>query len=187
MIAHGRDRTRPAPFRLAAYLDRVRIGGIATNVPLVKRILRDPVFRAGDYDTGYLPRFLERTDAASMIEEIETAAGDDVRGIGRDAIAIEDSDELRVLSPSTGIFYSAPSPAEPDYVEVGQRFGSDDILCQLEAFKIFSPLRLGDFNTPDTECTRRGYLLARVNVSTDSRSTPRSPVRWCARSTNATA
>ena len=165
VIAHGRDRDEAAD-RLAAYLDRVRIGGIATNVPLVKRILRDPVFRAGDYDTGYLPRFLERTDAACMIEEIETAAGDDVRGIGRDAIAIEDSDELRVLSPSTGIFYSAPSPAEPDYVEVGQRFGPDDILCQLEAFKIFSPLRLGDFNAPDTELYGDGgYVLARVNVS----------------------
>ncbi|MYE11891.1 MAG: ATP-grasp domain-containing protein, partial [Gammaproteobacteria bacterium] len=75
VIARGGDRDEAAD-RLAAYLDDVRIGGIATNVPLVRRVLRDPVFRAGDYDTGYLPRFLERTDAASMIEEIEAAAGD---------------------------------------------------------------------------------------------------------------
>ncbi len=165
VIARGSDRDEAAD-RLAAYLDDVRIGGIATNVPLVKRILRDPVFRAGDYDTGYLPRFLERTDAASMIEEIEAAAGDDARGIGRDAIAIEGSDELRVLSPSTGIFYSAPSPAEPDFVEVGRRVGLDDIVCQLEAFKIFSPLRLRDFNTPDDDLYGDGaYVVARINVS----------------------
>ena len=165
VIARGSDRDEAAD-RLAAYLDGVRIGGIATNVPLVKRILRDPVFRAGDYDTGYLPRFLERTDAAAMIEEIEAAAGDDARGIGRDAIAIEDSDELRVLSPSTGIFYSAPSPAEPDFVEVGQRVDLDHILCQLEAFKIFSLLRLRDFNTSDDDLYADGaYVVARINVS----------------------
>ncbi|MDE0348533.1 MAG: carbamoyl-phosphate synthase large subunit, partial [Gammaproteobacteria bacterium] len=165
VIARGGDRDEAAD-RLAAYLDDVRIGGIATNVPLVKRVLRDPVFRAGDYDTGYLPRFLERTDAASMIEEIEAAAGDDARGIGRDAIAIEGSDELRVLSPSTGIFYSAPSPAEADFVEVGQRLGLDDMLCQLEAFKIFSPLRLRDFNTSEDDLYADGaYVVARINVS----------------------
>ena len=165
VIARGSDRDEAAD-RLAAYLDDVRIGGIATNVPLVKRILRDPVFRAGDYDTGYLPRFLERTDAAGMIEEIEAAAGDDARGIGRDAIAIDGSDELRVLSPSTGIFYSAPSPAEADFVEVGQRVGLDDILCQLEAFKIFSPLRLRDFNTADDDLYADGpHVVARINVS----------------------
>ncbi len=165
VIAHGSDRDEAAD-RLAAYLDGVHIGGIATNVPLVKRILRDPVFRAGDYDTGYLPEFLERTDATGMIEEIEAAAGADGRGIGRDAIAIEDSDELRVLSPSTGIFYSAPSPAEPDYVEVGQQVGLDDLLCQLEAFKIFSPLRLTDFNTTDDPLyADDAYVVARINVS----------------------
>ena len=165
VIAHGRDRDEAAD-RLAAYLDRVRIGGIATNVPLVKRVLRDPVFRAGDYDTGYLPAFLARTDAACMIEEIEAAAGDDARGIGREAVAIEDSEELRVLSPSTAIFYSAPSPAEGDYVEVGQRIGLDDMLCQLEAFKIFTPLRLGDFNTSDDALyASRHHVVARINVS----------------------
>ena len=165
VIAHGRDRDEAAD-RLAAYLDRVRIGGIATNVPLVKRVLRDPVFRAGDYDTGYLPAFLARTDAAGMIEEIEAAAGDDARGIGREAVTIEDSEELRVLSPSTGIFYSAPSPAEGDYVQVGQRIGLDDMLCQLEAFKTFTPLRLGDFNTSDDALyASRHHVVARINVS----------------------
>ena len=165
VIAHGADRDAAAD-RLAAYLEDVRIGGIATNVPLVKRVLRDPVFRGGDYDTGYLPEFLDRTDAAGMIEEIEAAAGADARGIGREAIAIEGSDELRVLSPSTGIFYSGPSPAEPDYVEVGKQVGVDGLLCQLEAFKIFSPLRLSDFNTPDNPLyADAAYVVARINVS----------------------
>ena len=36
-----------------------------------------------------------------------------------DAIRIEDSDELKVLSPATAIFYTTPTPTEPEYVTVG--------------------------------------------------------------------
>ena len=166
VIAHGHSR-RDAAAKLASYLDRVRIGGIATNVPLVKRILRDDVFLSGDYDTGYLPAFLRRIDAASLIEEIEASVGDGAGDIGRDAIAIEDSDELRVLSPATGIFYAAPSPGDADYVQIGQRIGLDDTLCQLEAFKIFTALRLADFNGGGEALYNGGaYEVARINVST---------------------
>ena len=147
VIARGPDRETTAG-KLADYLDRVRIRGISTNVSLVKRILRDDVFLAGEYDTGYLPALLGRLDAAELIREIAEAAGDDETGIGREAIAIEDSDELKVIAPSTGIFYAGPSPTEPPYVSVGDRVGVDATLCQLEAFKIFTPVRLGDFNAP---------------------------------------
>ena len=166
VIARGQSR-QDAAAKLAAYLDRVRIGGIATNVPLVKRILRDDVFLSGDYDTGYLPALLRRIDAASLIEEIEALVGDDAGGIGCDAIAIEDSDELRVLSPATGIFYAAPSPADADYVQIGQRIGLDDTLCQLEAFKIFTAVKLEDFNGGGEALYNGGaYEVARINVST---------------------
>ena len=147
IIARGPDRASTAA-KLADYLDRVRIRGISTNVALVKRILRDEVFLRGDYDTGYLPEFLTRLDAGELIAEIAEAAGEDDAGIGADAIAIEDSDEVKVIAPSTGIFYGNPSPTEPPYVSVGERIGVDTTLCQLEAFKIFTPVRLADFNAP---------------------------------------
>ena len=165
IIAHGSDRQDTA-HKLAAYLDRVKITGIATNVPLVKRVLRDPTFLGGDYDTDYLKGFLAKTDTPCLIEEIETAAGASAGAIDRSAIALEDSDELRVLSPTTGIFYLAPSPAEPDYVQAGQQVGTGDTLCQLEAFKIFTPLRLADFNTGDEPLYEaEGYEIARINVA----------------------
>ncbi len=165
IIAHGRDRDDAAR-KLAAYLDRVKITGIATNVPLVKQVLRDPTFLGGEYDTDYLKGFLARIDATSLIKEIEAAAGADAGAIDRSAIKIDDSDELRVLSPTTGIFYLAPSPAEPDYVQVGQQVRMDDTLCQLEAFKIFTPLRLGDFNGGEEPLYEAdAYEIARINVS----------------------
>ena len=168
VIARGPDRATTAE-KLADYLDRVRIQGISTNVALVKRILRDEVFLRGDYDTGYLPEFLTRLDAAELIAEIADAAGDDDAGIGLDAITIEDSDELKVVAPSTGIFYGTPSPTEPPYVSVGDRVGVDTTLCQLEAFKIFTPVRLLDFNTPGQPPLYDGdsrFEVRRVNVPT---------------------
>ena len=165
VIAHGRDRAETAA-KLANYLDRVRMEGIATNIALVKRVLRDPTFLGGDYDTGYLPAFLEGADTDSLIEEIDGTAGPRPGAIGGDAIRIENSVELRVLSPSAGIFFATASPAEPEYVQPGQRIGLNDILCQLEAFKIFTPLRLGDYNSGDNGLYRDGeYEVTHINVT----------------------
>ena len=167
IIARGPDRAATAA-KLADYLDRVRIRGISTNVALVKRVLRDEVFLRGDYDTGYLPEFLTRLDASALIAEIAEAAGEDSAGIGLDAITIEDSDELKVVAPSTGIFYAMPSPTEPAYVSVGDRVGMAATLCQLEAFKIFTPVRLGDFNAPGQQPLydpTGKFEIRRVNVT----------------------
>ena len=167
IIARGPDRAATAA-KLAGYLDRVRIVGISTNIALVKRILRDEVFLRGDYDTGYLPEFLDRVDAAELIAEIADAAGSTDAAIGREAIAIEDSDELKVLAPSTGILYLTPSPSEPRYAVVGDRVSTTATLCQLEAFKIFAPVRLEDFNPPDQTPLydpARQFEITRINVS----------------------
>ena len=167
VIAHGPDRTTTAN-ALADYLDRVRIIGIATNIALVKRVLRDEVFLRGDYDTGYLPAFLDRVDARELMAEIAEAAGGRDSGIARESIAIEDSDEVKVLAPSTGILYLTPSPSEPQYVVVGDRVATSATLCQLEAFKIFAPVRLDDFNPPDQPSLydpAQHFEITRINVS----------------------
>ena len=167
IIARGPDRTATAR-KLADYLNRVRIAGISTNIALVKRVLRDEVFLRGDYDTDYLPEFLKRVDAAELIAEIAEAAGSADSAIARESISIEDSDEVKVLAPSTGILYLTPSPNEPPYVVLGDRVGSGATLCQLEAFKIFSPVHLDDFNPPDQSPLydpARQFEITRVNVS----------------------
>ena len=167
IIAHDADRETCAA-KLADYLDRVRIRGISTNIALVKRVLRDEVFLRGDYDTGYLPEFLSRLDQRTLIDEIAAAAGSADGGIGHDAIAIEGSDELKVLAPATGIFYLTPSPTEPPFVAVGDRIQASATLCQLEAFKIFTPVKLDGFNAagqPPLYDPQRRFEVVRVNVA----------------------
>ena len=92
---------------------------------------------------------------------------DTTTAFGEESIRIDGSDELKVLSPTTGIFYSTPTPAEPEYVMEGDRIGVTDTLCQLEAFKIFTPMCIADFNTGDADLYEAGreYEVVRTNVA----------------------
>ncbi|HIM35757.1 MAG TPA: ATP-grasp domain-containing protein [Pseudomonadales bacterium] len=166
IVVHAKDRDTAAS-KLEAYLGRVEIAGICTNIPLVRAILKDPKFLKGEYDTNYLPDLLERVDADALIDEIDTASGHTGIAIGAESIRIDGSDELKVLSPTTGIFYSTPSPAEPEYIVEGDRIGLTDTLCQLEAFKIFTPMCIADFNTGDAHLYEPGceYEVVRTNVA----------------------
>ena len=164
VVVHAADRDA-AIAKLYEYLGRVEIEGICTNIPLLRRILKDDVFIRGEYDTNYLPELLERSDVATLIKEIEASAGESGAGIDMESIRIEESDELKVLAPATAIFYSTPSPSEPEYVNVGDRIFLHETLCQLEAMKIFTPLVLNDFNAHAQLYKEDQYEVTRVNMS----------------------
>ena len=57
VIVCGADRAQ-ALARLRAALSRTVIGGVATTLPLLSRIVDDPELGAGGVDTGYLERWL---------------------------------------------------------------------------------------------------------------------------------
>jgi biotin carboxylase len=54
LIAHG--VTAPKPSRACAALDGFLVEGIKTTIPLHKRILVDPDFVAGKFDTSFDPQ-----------------------------------------------------------------------------------------------------------------------------------
>lgn len=166
IICHGKDRNDTIA-KMAEYLEGVEINGICTNIPLIKKILADDVFIKGKYDTGYLPEFLGRIDAEALIREIEEASGAAGRGFNIEMLRIDDSDELKVLSPSTGVFYRTPSPSEPEYVNVGDVITTEDILCQLEAMKMFTPVNLNSFAGDDGELysSSTRYEITRINIT----------------------
>ena len=64
VIVHDVDR--PAALRRARRcLDEMVIEGIRTNIPFLRRIVSNPAFIAGDFDTGFVGRLLaERASAA---------------------------------------------------------------------------------------------------------------------------
>lgn len=50
----------------------------------------------------------------------------------------------KVLAPLTGVFYRSPSPDAPAYVDVGDRVEPGDVLCVLEAMKLFNEIQSDD-------------------------------------------
>lgn len=167
IICYGKDRLDTID-KLLAYLDTVVIKGVCTNIALAKRILKDDTFRNGEYDTTYLPKLLDRINIEELIEEIQTAADMQGNVISLEALAIEGSDEIKVISPSTGIFYITPSPSEPAYVKVGDRISTDKTLCQLEAMKLFSPLALRSFNSGDNEVYPSDQMFEIVRINNNN-------------------
>ncbi len=140
LIVHGENRN-DAISRLTDILDKVRIKGVSTNIPLLKIILQDEIFLSGNYDTRYLPGLLERIDPQSLSEAMSRSA-ESATDQCIDTLRIEDSDEIKVLSPISGIFYNASSPNEPEYVTPGSHIRLSTTLCQIEAMKLFSPISL---------------------------------------------
>ncbi len=163
IICYGKDRNDTIA-KLREYLERVRITGVCTNIPLLKRVLDDKVFVDGVYDTTYLPQFLDRIDVDALIKDIEDAAELSANAVDAAALKIEGSDELKVLSPSTSIFYGSSSPTEPAFVKEGDIINIDQTLCLMEAMKMFTPLSLKQFNRAGTELypATQKYKVTRI-------------------------
>ncbi len=63
------------------------------------------------------------------------------------AAATADANVTKMLAPLTGVFYRASSPDTESYVEVGDRVEPGDVLCVLEAMKLFNEIQSDDAGT----------------------------------------
>lgn len=52
----------------------------------------------------------------------------------------ENDNYITVKSPIIGTFYRKPSPDKPMFVEVGQQINEGDVLCVIEAMKLFNEI-----------------------------------------------
>lgn len=56
-------------------------------------------------------------------------------------VAEEDNSKyITIKSPIIGTFYRKPSPDKPTFVEVGQQIAEGDVLCVIEAMKLFNEI-----------------------------------------------
>jgi len=63
LVVRGKDRSE-AISRMSRALGMFIVEGIYTTIPLHRRILADPEFRAGNFDTGFIERFLAKKETA---------------------------------------------------------------------------------------------------------------------------
>jgi acetyl-CoA carboxylase biotin carboxylase subunit len=66
LIVRGKDRAE-AISRMARALEMFIVEGVYTTIPLHRKILADPEFRAGNTDTGFIERFLARNDKEAKV------------------------------------------------------------------------------------------------------------------------
>ena len=52
----------------------------------------------------------------------------------------EDEGLIAIKSPMVGTFYRKPSPDKPVFVEVGQKINKGDVVCIIEAMKLFNEI-----------------------------------------------
>jgi acetyl-CoA carboxylase biotin carboxyl carrier protein len=55
-------------------------------------------------------------------------------------VADENAKYITVKSPIIGTFYRKPSPDKPMFVEVGSTIAKGDVLCVIEAMKLFNEI-----------------------------------------------
>jgi len=54
--------------------------------------------------------------------------------------AEDDSKYITIKSPIIGTFYRKPAPDKPTFVEVGKQIAEGDVLCVIEAMKLFNEI-----------------------------------------------
>lgn len=57
-----------------------------------------------------------------------------------EASVVENAHYITIKSPIIGTFYRKPSPDKPMFVEVGKSIAKGDVLCVIEAMKLFNEI-----------------------------------------------
>jgi acetyl-CoA carboxylase biotin carboxyl carrier protein len=78
---------------------------------------------------------MQQTAIAAVPQEIAP-----VQSLVPPAAVSEDSKYITVKSPIIGTFYRRPSPDKPLFAEVGQTISEGDVLCVIEAMKLFNEI-----------------------------------------------
>jgi acetyl-CoA carboxylase biotin carboxylase subunit len=73
LIAYGEDRA-DALARMRRALAEYKVVGVKTTLPFFERVLRDPSFIAGDFDTSFVERIGAGAVAAEETVELAVAA-----------------------------------------------------------------------------------------------------------------
>jgi len=71
-----------------------------------------------------------------MVASHQTEAGAPAVAEAKD----EDSKFITIKSPIIGTFYRKPAPDKPMFVEIGSNIGTGDVLCVIEAMKLFNEI-----------------------------------------------
>jgi acetyl-CoA carboxylase biotin carboxyl carrier protein len=78
---------------------------------------------------------------------------------------------IAIVAPLTGVFYGSPSPSSASFVEVGQPVQAGQVVCIVEAMKVFNEIRsevsgnVVSIVAKNGQLVQKGEALIRVQAS----------------------
>ncbi len=66
---------------------------------------------------------------------------------------------IAVVAPLTGVFYSSPSPSSAPFVEVGDTVQAGQVVCIVEAMKVFNEIKCEVSGTVTAMLPKNGQLV----------------------------
>jgi len=102
----------------------IRTGAVG-NAPETTFVQQVPIAQAP------IPQMVAPTPVETPSAPAETPSADAVE---------DDSKYITIKSPIIGTFYRKPAPDKPSFVEVGAEIAKGDVLCVIEAMKLFNDI-----------------------------------------------
>ena len=121
----------------------------AKDVAEILKLLDESVFEELTLETNGLKIQLRRSDAGPRVHKANGAEAPAAKTVfaplaaEHREIAPPPAGMADVPSPLLGVFYRAPKPGEPPFVEIGQRIEEDTIIGIIEVMKLMNSVRAG--------------------------------------------
>ena len=134
-----------------------------TKIESLARLMQETGLTALELSEGETTLKLERRQEVIAAPAAPAAvpavtAGAQALGVAHEAPQPAKEGTL-VLSPTVGVFYSAPSPDARPFVEVGDQVKKGDTLCIIEAMKLMNEIPAEVDGTVAEICVGNGQVV----------------------------
>ena len=112
----------------------------ASEVKLEMGDIKITIKTGSDSDTTIVHQVPVAAQMQQAIPVAQPMQDAPVQSTSPEAASTEDSKYITIKSPIIGTFYRKPSPDKPVFIEVGDTIGEGDVLCVIEAMKLFNEI-----------------------------------------------
>ena len=115
--------------------------GMHADAAAAKLAREPPASRRGKFRHDRLRITLRRQDERSHAIAAAPSVSTALNGAGEAGPGPNVSTAIKIESPMVGTFYRSPGPNDPPFVQEGDRVEVGQVLCILEAMKLFNEFK----------------------------------------------
>lgn len=96
--------------------------------------------RTGGDDRGEAMTYVQQVPMSTPVSQVPQTQATSQEPVAAAPVIDENSKYVTIKSPIIGTFYRKASPDKPVFVEVGKTIKEGDVLCVIEAMKLFNEI-----------------------------------------------